>query len=90
MKIDKNLWVYARDYYCDELYGESDNWCYTSYKAKLLPSGDIDIADLVKNMIDEGWLFEDVEPKDIKVVEKEERYWIYVFDNPDPEFYITK
>lgn len=42
--------VYARDYYCDELYNEYGNWCATNCKVQLKPDGtfDIDYVNKIK------------------------------------------
>ena len=68
--------VYARDYYCDELYGETDNWCITDYECEL-KHGEIDLEELVKAMIDEDWLGDDYDYTDLRVEEKDDLYVVY-------------
>ncbi|MEE3344796.1 MAG: hypothetical protein VZS44_11930 [Bacilli bacterium] len=87
------LKVYARDTAADELYNETDNYTNTSYIAKLLPNGELDLEDLTKNMIEKGWLSE-YNPNKMKVVETESTYLIYVDCEPtednEYEFYVKK
>ena len=69
--------VYARDHGADEMFGEENNWTYvTNYKAKL-KNGELDLEDLIKNMINLGWLNDFEKPEDFKVREYETNYFIY-------------
>ena len=56
--------VYARDYYCDELYGETDNWCITDYECEFFQEND-DYDDI------DGYITSEMnrnsEYKDIKI-----------------------
>ena len=86
--------VYARDTYSDEMFGETGNYCYTDYTAKFLPNGNIDLETLYTAMIDKGWLDSYTSIKDFKIVEKENRYNIFIYEESyqanEPDFYIDK
>lgn len=80
--------VYARDYYCDELYGETDNWCATNYECEL-ENGTINLENLIKAMIAEGWLYDDDDVYNCHIEERDDKYYV-VFDDGEELFYVRR
>lgn len=97
--MDEKQYVYAKDTYCDELFGEEGNYCVTDCEAVFNKSGELDLEVMLPKLIEEGWLFEDSVPNEFKVIETATQYNIYykIEDNSDdnsyiddPEFYVRK
>ena len=85
--------VYARDYYCDELYNEYGNWCATNCKVQVKPDGTFDIDYVIKAMVDEDWLIEPVSVDKTKVTEDEFYYYLWIKEDnqwTEPLFKIEK
>lgn len=78
--------VYARDYYCDELYNEYGNWCATNCKVQVKPDGTFDIDYIIKAMVDEDQLIEPVSIDKTKVTEDDVKSALEDVSKPDTEW----